>query len=82
MPSSMSAFGTTLSSVTAVPSSSRSPSVSRPVIFTLASSSPSSTSEKPKSDTWNVYVASSTVVTVPDAAVGASFTAVTSTVMV
>ena len=77
----MAALVTTWFSITSAPSSSRSPALSRAVILTLASASPSM-SEKPKSGTENLYVVPSAVVTMLSAAAGASFTAVTSTVMV
>ena len=66
----MSAFAISWSAITSVPSSSRSPALSRVVILTLASASPSA-SMKPKSDALNVYVVFSSIVTLPiSAAVG------------
>ena len=52
------------------------------MIFTLASASPVSVSANPKSPAANVWDPSSASVTVLLAPVGASFAAVTSTVMV
>ena len=77
----MCAFAIPWPSVTSTPSSSRSPAASRAVTLTLTNPSPSA-SMKPKSAAVNVYASPSSVVTVLFAAVGASFTAVTSTVMV
>ena len=82
MPASMSAFEMTWFNITSVPSSSRFPLDSRPVIFTLASVSPSA-SMKLKSDAWNAYVVSSSIVTSPVKAVGGVLAAaVTSMAMV
>ena len=67
----MSAFVMTWFRVTSVPSSSRSPALSRVVIVTLASVSPASSSEKLKSEAAKVYAVSSLVVTVLSEAVGA-----------
>ena len=78
----MSAFEMTWPAVTSTPSSSRSPSDAVATIFTLCSASPSA-SMKPKSDSENAYVVSSSIVTVPNEAVGGVLApAVTLTVMV
>ena len=75
----MSAFVIAWFSVTSAPSSSRSPALSRVVIFTLASVSPPSTSAKPKSEAEKVYAVSLSVLTVLFEAVGAVLEAVVGT---
>ena len=67
---------TTCLSVTSVPSSASVPGVGRVTIVTLASAAPASVSAKPKSAAVKVYAASSSVVTVLLAAVGAVFVGV------
>ena len=78
----MSALEIVWLAATAPPSLLSEPAVGSVAIVTPASASPASTSAKPNSSAEKMWAVSSAVTTVLAAAVGTSFLAATSTVMV
>ena len=72
LPASRSVFSTESPAVTAVPLRASVPAKGTVTMVTLSSVSPVSASVKLKSVAWNAYAMSSSVITVPSAAVGAS----------